>query len=293
METLGSKPPVIVDGAHNPEGASSLAAYVREVVRKPVILIFDAMKDKDIGAIAGSLFPLARTVVLTRVPMARAAEPEEVLRLWKGRRDNILIEPDIGRALKLAESLAGTRIPVLAAGSLFLVGEVKKRISRRCLGRRVAFSAWKCYIFFASGQENDMLSIDLTFIVIFLLVWILVLVLTRVFFKPVGRILEKRRDRESGDREAARAALEAGERDLRRIEDELREARASSERLREELEAKALGEKAKLLADVQADARDRIDKAKAELEDQVRRLKDQLEGETARLAESIEKKVAH
>jgi len=131
LETLGSKPPVIVDGAHNPEGASSLAAYVRDVVRKPVILIFDAMKDKDIGAIAGPLFPLARTVVLTRVPMARAAEPEEVLRLWKGRRDNILIEPDIGRALKLAESLAGTRIPVLAAGSLFLVGEIKKRISRR------------------------------------------------------------------------------------------------------------------------------------------------------------------
>lgn len=138
-----------------------------------------------------------------------------------------------------------------------------------------------------------MLAIDLTFIVIFLLVWILVLVLTRVFFKPVGRILKTRRDRESGDREAARAALEAGERDLRRIEDELREARASSERLREELEVKALGEKAKLLADVQADARDRIDKAKTELEDQVRRLKDQLEGETARLAESIEKKVAH
>ncbi len=138
-----------------------------------------------------------------------------------------------------------------------------------------------------------MLAIDLTFIVIFLLVWILVLVLTRVFFKPVGRILEKRHDRESTDREAAREALAAGERDLRRIEDELREARASSERLREELEAKALGEKARLVAEVQADARDRIEKAKAELEEQVRRLKLQLEGEAGRLAESIEKKVAH
>ena len=101
-----------------------------------------------------------------------------------------------------------------------------------------------------------MLAIDLTFIVIFLLVWILVLVLTRVFFKPVGRILEKRHDRESADREAARAALAAGERDLRRIEDELREARATSERLREELEAQALAEKARLVADVQADARE-------------------------------------
>ncbi|HEX2695925.1 MAG TPA: folylpolyglutamate synthase/dihydrofolate synthase family protein [Acidobacteriota bacterium] len=131
LETVGSKPPIILDGAHNPEGAVSLAAYVRDVVRRPVILIFDVMKDKDIGAIAASLFPLARTVVLTRVPMARAAEPEDVLRLWKGRRDNILIEPDIGKALKLAEGLAGAKTPVLAAGSLFLVGEIKKRISRR------------------------------------------------------------------------------------------------------------------------------------------------------------------
>ncbi len=131
LETVGSKPPVILDGAHNPEGAASLAAYIRDVIRKPVILIFDSMKDKDIGAIAASLFPLARTVVLTRVPMARAAEPEDVLRLWKGRRDNILVEPDIGKALALAEGLAGTRTPVLAAGSLFLVGEIKKRKARR------------------------------------------------------------------------------------------------------------------------------------------------------------------
>ena len=138
-----------------------------------------------------------------------------------------------------------------------------------------------------------MLAIDLTFIVIFLLVWALVLVLTRVFFKPVGRILEKRRGRESADRDAAKAAIEAGERDLRRIEDELREARASSERMREELEAQALAEKARLIAEVQADARDRIEKAKAELEEQVRRLKEQLEGEAGRLAERIEKKVVH
>lgn len=131
LETVGSKPPVILDGAHNPEGAASLAAYIRDVIRKPVILIFDSMKDKDIGAIAASLFPLARTVVLTRVPMARAAEPEDVLRLWKGRRDNILVEPDIGKALALAEGLAGARTPVLAAGSLFLVGEIKKRKARR------------------------------------------------------------------------------------------------------------------------------------------------------------------
>jgi dihydrofolate synthase/folylpolyglutamate synthase len=131
LETVGSDPRIILDGAHNPEGAASLAAYLRDVVGKPVILIFDAMKDKDIGAMATSLFPLARTVILTRIPMVRAADPEDVLRLWKGRRGNILIEPDIGKAMKLAKGLAGAGTPVVAAGSLFLVGEIKKRTSRR------------------------------------------------------------------------------------------------------------------------------------------------------------------
>ena len=126
LETVGKNPRIILDGAHNPEGATSLAAYLHDVVRKPVVLIFDAMKDKDIGTMAASLFPLARTVILTRIPMARAAEPDEILGLWKGRRDNVVIEPDIGRALGLAKGLAGRRTPVVAAGSLFLVGEIKK-----------------------------------------------------------------------------------------------------------------------------------------------------------------------
>jgi dihydrofolate synthase/folylpolyglutamate synthase len=131
LETVGSKPPIILDGAHNPEGAASLAAYLRDAVRKPVILIFDAMKDKDIGAMAASLFPLARTVVLTRIPMARAADPEDVLRLWKGPRGNIVVEPDVRKALKLAKGLAGATTPVVAAGSLFLVGEIKKIVFSR------------------------------------------------------------------------------------------------------------------------------------------------------------------
>jgi len=129
LEWIGLKPPVILDGAHNPEGAAALAAYVRDVVRKPVILIFDSMKDKDLRAIASFLFPLARTVILTKVSMARAAEPEEVLLRWKGRRDNILTEPDVGKALELAKRLAGGRTPILAAGSLFLVGEIKRTLS--------------------------------------------------------------------------------------------------------------------------------------------------------------------
>ena len=44
-----------------------------------------------------------------------------------------------------------------------------------------------------------MLSIDITFAVIFLLVWVLVLILSKVFFKPVGRMMEERGSRSAGD----------------------------------------------------------------------------------------------
>lgn len=130
LETAGARPPLILDGAHNPEGAEALAAHIRMVVRKPVVLLFDAMKDKDIGAIAGALFPLATKVVLTRIPMERAAAPDEVLGLWEGEKGNILAEPDVPRALAMARRLAGGSTPVVVAGSLFLVGEVKKALCR-------------------------------------------------------------------------------------------------------------------------------------------------------------------
>ena len=126
LEIVRRRPAVILDGAHNPEGAAALGAYIRDSVRKPVVLVFDAMKDKDIRKIARTLFPRARRIILTRVPMDRAASPQEVLDLCREYADRIILEPDIRRALDRALSEAGARTPVVVAGSLFLVGAIKK-----------------------------------------------------------------------------------------------------------------------------------------------------------------------
>jgi len=140
LELVSRKPPVILDGAHNPEGAVSLGAYISDVLREPVILVFDVMKDKDIRRIADILFPLARKVILTQVPMPRAASPEEVLSFCRKHAGKITLEPDVGKAFRKALAEAGARTPVIVAGSLFLVGEVKK-VMKRWLARsqEVAF----------------------------------------------------------------------------------------------------------------------------------------------------------
>ncbi|MGD1010011.1 MAG: folylpolyglutamate synthase/dihydrofolate synthase family protein [Candidatus Aminicenantales bacterium] len=126
LETVSRRPLVILDGAHNEEGAGSLAAHIKDVIRKPVILVFAAMKDKDIRKMARLLFPQARTVILTQVPYKRSALPAEILEAAREFEGRVLLEPDVARAVRLALDESAGRTPVLIAGSLFLVGEVKK-----------------------------------------------------------------------------------------------------------------------------------------------------------------------
>ncbi len=128
LEAVSTDPLVLLDGAHNEEGAVALAEYIKEFVPSPLVLVFAAMRDKKIERIADILFSLAGTVILTRFPYFRACSPEELRqRIPEGNR-KILCESDPGKAFTMAKNLAGPDGVVLVAGSLFLVGEIKKII---------------------------------------------------------------------------------------------------------------------------------------------------------------------
>jgi dihydrofolate synthase/folylpolyglutamate synthase len=134
LEIVGRRPTVLLDGAHNEDGAKALARYVRDEIRGPLVLVFAMMKDKAVRRSARHLFPPARRVILTSIPFARAEKPETILRALPEFKRKTVIEPDLGRALALARRLAGPAGTVLVAGSLYLVGEVKKRISSHLQG---------------------------------------------------------------------------------------------------------------------------------------------------------------
>jgi dihydrofolate synthase/folylpolyglutamate synthase len=128
LESVRPRPLVLLDGAHNVEGVTALAAHLKEVVRRPVVLVFGAMKDKDLRAMTRILFPAASTVVLTRVPYKRSADPQELLAAAPPFKGPVSLEPDTRRAVDLAlrESQRRAGAPVVIAGSLFLIGEVKR-----------------------------------------------------------------------------------------------------------------------------------------------------------------------
>jgi len=136
-----------------------------------------------------------------------------------------------------------------------------------------------------------MLQIDATVLVVFAIVWILVVVLSRVFFKPILRILDERAARIARDKAGADGALKAYEDDLKRIEDGLKEARAAADGIRTTAETEALKDKSRLVREVQAEGRAEVEKAKAELLREVETLKADLDKRTDEIAETIERKI--
>lgn len=113
---LGGGREVILDGAHNPEGAWALRAALRAHGLLPSALVLGFSRDKDHPALAEALRDLG-PVVLTRYASPRSQDPKALLPLFPGAH----VEDEPLKALERALALAPR---VVVAGSLYLVGEV-------------------------------------------------------------------------------------------------------------------------------------------------------------------------
>jgi len=126
LEMVPGSPPLLLDCAHNPDGARTLADHLHNEVERPVTLIFGVMGDKNVEEMTAALFPRALRVVLTRPAHKRAMDAAEISSIGGRHAAELHEEPDPGRALALARKLAGPEGLVVAAGSIFLVSDVRQ-----------------------------------------------------------------------------------------------------------------------------------------------------------------------
>jgi dihydrofolate synthase/folylpolyglutamate synthase len=122
------RPALLLDGSHTDGSARALAELLGELFPgRRIALVFGALRDKRVGAMAAALFPRAATVHLVRPPEERGLEPLELLRrLPSGLRARCGVQADLVASVAAARRSAGPRGLVVVAGSLFLVGEVLK-----------------------------------------------------------------------------------------------------------------------------------------------------------------------
>ena len=114
---------VVLDGAHNPQGAAVLVETWREHFRdRKASLVFSAVAAKDVEGMLSVLCPLAGHIHICPVDTPRAVPAEELEVALPGDAPPHDCYPSLEKAMKAA--LAGDA-PVLIAGSLFLVGEAK------------------------------------------------------------------------------------------------------------------------------------------------------------------------
>lgn len=128
LQWIDSSPPMLLDGAHNPSGARALREYLVEFWEGPLTLVFGAMADKNIDGMATALFDLATTVVLTRVRDKRAATGARLGKPALVRPANVIFTESVRQALSWARSVTPREGLIVLAGSLHLVGEVKRLI---------------------------------------------------------------------------------------------------------------------------------------------------------------------
>ncbi|MCI0485189.1 MAG: bifunctional folylpolyglutamate synthase/dihydrofolate synthase [Blastocatellia bacterium] len=124
------RPALLLDGAHNIGGAKSLRAYIEEFWHGHLTLVFGAMGDKDIEAMAAELFPAATTIVLTRPRDPRSANNARQGAAALGSSRNVIFTETVPQALSWARSITPPDGLICVAGSLHLVGEVKRLIEK-------------------------------------------------------------------------------------------------------------------------------------------------------------------
>jgi dihydrofolate synthase/folylpolyglutamate synthase len=121
---------VLLDAAHNPAGARSLAAYLREVHPAGLPIVFTAMKDKDAAGMLAALAPAATLFVLTEAPNPRSSTANALAEAARAAAPGVpvAVQADPGRALEEGWAAAPS---IAVAGSIFLVGDVRAKLEAR------------------------------------------------------------------------------------------------------------------------------------------------------------------
>lgn len=127
MEILRNEPLVMIDGAHNSDGAAALVQGLKRFFPgRKVLLVLGILRDKEVDKVAELLASYASEVITTIPDSPRSLDPDKLLEVVK--KYNKMVEST--RSVKEAIDKAFQRVQgnqmIVFAGSLYMIGQVRR-----------------------------------------------------------------------------------------------------------------------------------------------------------------------
>ncbi len=122
FEVVRREPPLVLDGAHNPQAAAVLASAIREAFgdERPTVVL-GVLADKDADGIVEALAPVVSGFVCTAPESPRARPAPELAALVERATGRPC--PSYDRLADALAAVASENVPVVVTGSLYMAGE--------------------------------------------------------------------------------------------------------------------------------------------------------------------------
>jgi len=134
LELIKQNPKLLIDGAHNPEGAESLAQALKHTFKyEKLHVMLGMINSKSHFETLKHIIPLADTIILTKANY-QAALPAEQLEaivqqiIAKGicpKKPNIMVYKDWKQGLEVLQQATGEHDLAVVTGTLYLIGDVR------------------------------------------------------------------------------------------------------------------------------------------------------------------------
>lgn len=135
--------------------------------------------------------------------------------------------------------------------------------------------------------QMNMLNLDVSVLVVIVIIWLLMNILNKIYFSPVGKILTERETKIARDSQKLESMTVEIEEQTRTIEKVLSDSRRESLHLQEEIIQKGEAVRDRLIADAREKSKSLFDRRMRQLDLEISRAEKQLSGEI----ESFSRKV--
>ncbi|GIP39191.1 bifunctional folylpolyglutamate synthase/dihydrofolate synthase [Paenibacillus sp. J31TS4] len=138
LEMIGENPRILIDGAHNPEGAEMLADAIGTTYpHDKVHLMMGMLATKEHSGYLKHILAVVDTLVITEPDFRKKMDAEKLAELARSmaeeanRQIEIVVEPDWKQALARLKAQTGPDDLAVVSGTLYLISDVRSWVINR------------------------------------------------------------------------------------------------------------------------------------------------------------------